>query len=298
MGKCLTNEEKLTKQRIIVYSVLGIIAVALMVIATLFDLKINDFMYAPNNFFGVALEVGGVSPFYLVIVFAGAVFFSYFRQNKKSAWNIIKMVATLIAGFVGMVMFFHQFTKLWFDSSIIYYLVAAGISAPFMVLLLWGLSKVSTKNIKKLAIFAIFSIIAVALSMAIIQGVKTLWGRPRYRVMYKADDFSIFMPWYKPYEIAYDGNQQSFPSGHTGSAGALMVIAALPEFFKSLKKYEWLLFAGGLLFTLCVALSRIIVGAHFLSDVTMGATIAIASYAVVRAIFFKRWRSAIQSIDN
>lgn len=298
MGKFLTYEKRMTAQRTVIYSALGAIAIALLVVATLFDMKINDALYAPKNFFGVALEVGGVSPFYLVIAFAGAVFFAFCRTLLKSAWNIIRMVLSIGAAFAGLVMFFHQFTKLWFDSSIIYYLVAAGISAPFLALLIWGLTRLSADTLKKLAIFSLFSVIVIAVSMSIVQGIKTLWGRPRYREMFKLGDFGAFTPWYKPYDISFDGDQQSFPSGHTASAGAIMVIAALPEIFQKLKKYEWLLFAGGFVFTVAVALSRIIVGAHFLSDVTMGAVISIGSYAIVRAIFFKRWRSAIQSIGN
>ena len=298
MGKCLTYEKRMTVQKAAVYSALGAVAVALMVVATFFDMKIGNYMYMPENLFGVVLEVGGVSPFYLVIAFAGAVFFAFSRTLKKSAWNTVRMVFAVIAALGGLTLFFHQFTKLWFDSRIIYYIVAAAISLPCLALGLWGLTRLSANTLKKLAIFSLFAVIALAVSMSIVQGVKTLWGRPRYREMFKADDFSIFSPWYKPYEISFHDSQQSFPSGHTASAGAIMVIAALPEIFTKLKKYEWLLFACGIGFTAAVAVSRIIMGAHFLSDVTMGAIISIGTYAVVRAIFFKRWRGAIQAIDS
>ncbi|NCA67750.1 MAG: phosphatase PAP2 family protein [Clostridia bacterium] len=298
MKSCMTNEECIKKQRIIIYSVLGAIAAALMVVAAFFDMAINDFMYAPTNFFGVALEVAGVSPFYWVIIFAGAVFFAYTRLLVKSSWNTIKMILSVAACFVGQIIFFHQFTKIWFDSSIIYYLVAAGVSVPFTLLLLWGITRIKEPALKKLAVFALFSVIVCAISMSIVQGVKTVWGRARYREMFKVDDFSAFSKWFVPYGFSTEGDHQSFPSGHTASAGAIMVIAALPEFFNILKKHEWLLFCAGLLVTLSVALSRIIVGAHFLSDVVMASVISVATYAIVRSIFFKRWKGAIKSIDN
>jgi membrane-associated phospholipid phosphatase len=73
--------------------------------------------------------------------------------------------------------------------------------------------------------------------------------------------------------------------------------ALWPLFIDGLKKYTHLIFAAALLFGFAVMASRIVYGRHFLSDVTVGAALSLASfaptYSLVRGYFSRRGNLAL-----
>jgi membrane-associated phospholipid phosphatase len=79
---------------------------------------------------------------------------------------------------------------------------------------------------------------------------------------------------------------KSFPSGHTCSAGTVYCLLMLLDVFnvksKGKRAVSWI---AAITYTGMVAVSRIIVGAHFFSDVLMGGTIAFVSMIIFREIF-------------
>jgi membrane-associated phospholipid phosphatase len=106
---------------------------------------------------------------------------------------------------------------------------------------------------------ALFLFAAVALSGLATDLIKPLVGRLRPKLLFEADLYG-----FDPFRIGYEYN--SFPSGHATTVFALA--AALSFFFP-----RWRL----PLFSLAavVGLSRIIVGAHYLSDVMAGAYVGV-----------------------
>jgi membrane-associated phospholipid phosphatase len=106
---------------------------------------------------------------------------------------------------------------------------------------------------------ALFFFTAVALSGVIINLIKPLVGRLRPKLLFEANLYG-----FDPFRIGYEYN--SFPSGHATTVFALA--AALTLFFP-----RWRLSLMG--FAAVVGLSRIIVGAHYLSDVMAGAYVGI-----------------------
>ena len=110
--------------------------------------------------------------------------------------------------------------------------------------------------------------------LLVVNCVKVLWGRPRMRLI-AADPRAGFLPWWQPSHALRDAltgagvaaeEFKSFPSGHTANASTLMLLALRP----GLQKRQTALFAAGFLWACVVGFSRIVAGAHFLSDVTMG----------------------------
>lgn len=101
--------------------------------------------------------------------------------------------------------------------------------------------------------------------------IKIFWGRIRFRDL--AEDYSNFTAWYVPNGIT--GNQ-SFPSGHA-AMGFMMMALFVFVIDKSIYKR---LFVKGLILSwaIAVALSRVVIGAHFTSDVLFGSFIMIISY--------------------
>lgn len=144
------------------------------------------------------------------------------------------------------------------------------------------------KDYQNRNLWIVFCIIIGLLLMAllgIIPTLKDMIHRPRFRLLaaYEGNPDIYFHKWWEPckeykelietYNIHKD-NFKSYPSGHTAEAGILFVaFTFLPLANKKFEKYQLPLFLGGCGVVLLVALARILAAAHFLSDVSWGATI-------------------------
>ena len=96
-----------------------------------------------------------------------------------------------------------------------------------------------------------------------------------------------FHPWYQPgladkAQLIASGipkdDLKSFPSGHTTAAATALSLYYIASASPLLRSRRYQFFFGGLLWTLLIALSRIVIGAHFLTDVT-------AAFAITFTIF-------------
>jgi membrane-associated phospholipid phosphatase len=106
---------------------------------------------------------------------------------------------------------------------------------------------------------ALFLFAAVALSGLTTDLIKPLVGRLRPKLLFEANLYG-----FDPFRIGYEYN--SFPSGH---ATTVFALAAALSFFSP--RWRLPLFS----FAAVVGLSRIIVGAHYFSDVMAGAYVGV-----------------------
>lgn len=87
-------------------------------------------------------------------------------------------------------------------------------------------------------------------------------------------DFSAFDRWYKVgNDMGVYSEAHSFPSGHTAAAAFTMLIAPLFSKCKALNKYFVPAFFAGFIYTFAMGISRIVKGAHYLTDISAGAMI-------------------------
>ena len=160
----------------------------------------------------------------------------------------------------------------------------------------------SEESVNKMVMFAVAVLCVAALSNGLVAAVKGPVGRMRYRAMnceggQSIGGFDNFTRWYvtngqhltKDEMRALFGTTdalKSFPSGHTCSAGMVYCLLMLLDVFnvksKGKRAVSWI---AAITYTGMVAVSRIIVGAHFFSDVLMGGTIAFVSMIIFREIF-------------
>lgn len=68
---------------------------------------------------------------------------------------------------------------------------------------------------------------------------------------------------------------KSFPSGHTANAATMLLLGLIPLLQPKLKKYKNWLLAFGFTWAAVVAFTRIIMGAHYLTDTVVGFTVSI-----------------------
>ena len=188
------------------------------------------------------------------------------------------------------------------------WLVALTIQA-FVV---FAFKNLKPETLKKLIWWVVAVLAAVVVANLLIMFVKDPVGRMRYRAINSnvgqlLIDTSVvqgYTPWYisngqpsediiKMFVDAYPGAGdafKSFPSGHTCAAGMSYALIMLPDVidFKSEKSKKGVKIACWLIpiaITMLVAISRIVVGAHYMSDVTFGGTIAFVCMIIAREIF-------------
>ena len=186
--------------------------------------------------------------------------------------------------------------------SVICALMASGIS-------LAAFSRIKDETLKKLMKFVLAFVIMAVVANLLIMIIKDPVGRMRYRAMnselgQSLGGFANFQNWYesrggqpeelsKLFEEMYFASDafKSFPSGHTCAAGMTYALIMLPDVLgtknKGLRALCWIF---PVVFTGIVAVSRIVVGAHFFSDVLFGGTIAFLCMAFAREAVIFRFR--------
>lgn len=123
-----------------------------------------------------------------------------------------------------------------------------------------------------LAGYAFFFFWAVAGSGILANLLKVIFGRARPKLLDQHDLYG-FSP------FGFDPDLHSFPSGHSTTAFA---VAVALTFFLPGARLWWLAFA------LLVAASRVVVNAHYLSDVAGGAAVGTLSVLLLARLFRDR----------
>lgn len=137
-----------------------------------------------------------------------------------------------------------------------YWLIVSGISA-FLCALALRIPPLQPKTRQRLAQIGeglLFFFISIAASGIIADIIKPVLGRAR-PVMLDREGFYGFHP------LSFSATMNSMPSGHSTTAFA---IASVLTFFFPRGHTYWLLFAAA------IAVSRVMVNAHYLSDVFAG----------------------------
>ncbi|MFW5780369.1 MAG: phosphatase PAP2 family protein [Bacillota bacterium] len=296
------EKKKINKNSLILLiSLLGSF-VALMLVGTFLDLQINIYLQNPQSVFGQFLEYLGEFPGYMSAAVAFVILFQAITKENKFYLALKILTGTL--AFVGIYIFIQYLMKKFFNPEIDYKL----IYQIFFTILASVLAYLCTYKIdkdfmKKLSYFAIGLLLVLAISQVIVTISKDLWGRLRFRNM-DMNTYEGYSPWYKihfgtegreqyvvPYSSQFPYHPEhhdsdafrSMPSGHTAAAGITLILIMLPDLFDKLKKYKVWFYVIPIVYTSLVAISRIIVMAHFLTDVVMATAIVFAS------VFFSRW---------
>ncbi len=140
------------------------------------------------------------------------------------------------------------------------------IIISLMVYLIWRINK------PKLAQAGLFILSTTIASGILVNIVKVIFGRARPRLYIEEDLYGFF--WFK-LEVLY----RSFPSGHATTAMGVWLAFAL-----LFPKYRFaLILIGG-----TIALSRVVIGEHYLSDVMIGGWLGAMTTLILYQIFYPK----------
>ncbi len=179
-----------------------------------------------------------------------------------------------------------EFThKKWTTALVIMLCIGAGYSITIPALndpialvlcamisaLLYKLIKMipSPKDTKKNRTILWIGILTVLAGIILIQLMKYIWGRPRYRaILLEGAEFRSWL-YIEGFDIR-DDLYRSFPSAHSFSSASSFMLLFLPDLYEDFPfKRIWCLLAA-VLFTGFTMFSRIVAGMHFISDVMAG----------------------------
>ena len=277
----------MNKTRLFLYPLLGVFIITL-IIGSFFDYEISHSLFSNKDTFGLVISVLGTIPGYGMFAFigGGAVALAIHRDYKTWIKVILYVLAVACLGsatyFSGKEFFGpNGFTDI--APVFVGYLIAFPVMAGVTTL---GYFMCRKSEHEYLWLFLL--IMLIALIIALVPGVtliKSIFHRPRFR---SVETIGLeFHPWYeasKDYQLYPDTLKEefkSFPSGHSATAMAFPVMAIfLPYINKDYKKYVLPCYIAGLAWALLVMFARILVGAHYLSDVSMGAILTITMMIV------------------
>ena len=272
------------KMRVPLLIALGV-AIIGIIFGSFFDFSISSAIASPKNGFGLTISAIGPTIGFAAVAVMGGGFIAFIIKGKYHIALKI-MFGVLAAACIGVAIYYPAGE--WFGINGFY--GAAPEWVGYLVVILPEAAAVVGgyflfKDIKNKNMWIIFCIIIGLLLTAlllVIPLIKDNMHRPRYRLLITTNEIS-FHNWYEPFkEYAHvkdyypHDNFKSFPSGHTAETSILFVLVTfLPLADKKFEKYQLPLFIGSGCLVILVALARILAAAHFLSDVSFGATIMI-----------------------
>jgi len=223
-----------------------------MVMATFVDLRLSEALNNPTQWFSKLLHNYGEWPAYLINVGFPVALCVWLIKHKKYLLSVPPFLFAIIFGFLFSMMWFKN-TSMPFLFNSIFNAVVTGA--------LFGLFFIIPKQVHKKALYILgLTFIVSNIAYLIMLAMKYLWGRVRF---FDLED--NFTPWFRPNGI--NGND-SFPSGHVLSAASLLMLWLVPIIFQIKNIFARLpLVVIPALYTIAMMYARIVVGAHYLSDV-------------------------------
>ena len=276
------------------FPLIGVFIVTL-IIGTFFDYEINEALFSNKDTFGLTISVLGTIPGYAMFAFIGGGALALAIHRNYKLWiKIIFYVSTIAC--LGSAIYFsgreffgpNGFTDA--APSIVGYVIALPIMSGVTFL-----GYLMCKKSEQEYLWLFLLIMLVALIIALVPGVsllKSIFHRPRFRSV-ELEGLN-YHPWYEAskdflnYPDSMKEEFKSFPSGHAGASIAFpTMVIFLPYIKKEYSKYVLPCFIAGLVWALLVMFVRMLVGAHYLSDVSMGALLTsvcmlIAKYVIDR----------------
>jgi membrane-associated phospholipid phosphatase len=236
--------------------------IILAIIFGIYDLNISIAVVDENSTWGDFGNVYGELPGWALGGIALATFFGGYIKNLK----LQKTPALLIIA-LGMLL-------LIFDESF-YVGFSLIISIIIYTIITWNKD---WKNYRTLA--SIIVLLAVINPLLFVETTKILCGRIRFRNL--DPGFTNFTPWFLPPGIS--GGGKSFPSGHTAGGWMLLPLLIVVKDREIKDPYRIVVTVLVIGWGLFVGLSRIVVGAHYASDVLFSTGMA----AIVTILLYKK----------
>lgn len=246
-----------------------------MAAGAVWDLQINRAVYSPSLPPAVWMESFGFYPLYLPAVLW--VFTAALRTDKGSVRAACLVVCA--GGAAG----------LWAYSA--HELGKRGVPALTPCLVVWvvlaALGALYARAVRSggpaLGARLSFSMGAgfayLAAQTVVVNVLKVIWARTRFDDMLAAGDFSQFTAWFQP----FGNGGSSFPSGHTAAACGIFALIFVCDALPSWNRRRALVWTGCWTYVALMAVCRVVIGRHYMTDTLAAAFVMTLLLAAVRA---------------
>lgn len=264
------------KERIGVFGV-GMI---LLAVFTFTDLQISQAVFT-KNLYGRIFEVVGELPFVFLATAAACLLFRFRAKPNRAVsvlLGILSAALTVLLAWMGGFMTVN-YLKDNIGRDLPGFLPAL-IGVVILALAILLTRKVPRERGREAVTYAITAVFYFIAVLIVMNALKSIWGRMRMREM--TDPLTQFTPWYVINDHTGEFNKYaSFPSGHTMNSAAVILLTMLPSFLPSLRGKEKALRIAAYVWIVLVGFSRVVMGAHFASDVTVGAMLSLALFDLI-----------------
>jgi len=242
--------------------------IILAIIFGILDLQISIAVVDQTNSFGIFGADYGELPGYAIIGIAIVVLIGSCISNlkKQKIGAFIFILVAIVLGIFGIII----------DSGTLMELGGlVGISLLIFTSITYKKDWQAYRTIS-----LVILLLAIINPLLFVNITKPLCGRIRFRDLIPPDYFG-YTPWYRP--PGFDLDNLSFPSGHTAMGWMLLpLLISLKDKALSLKIFVGTLILGWGFF---VGLSRVLVGAHYATDVLFATGVAF----ITVILFYKRF---------
>ena len=262
----------------------ALVLLAMLIAGSIWDLPISKYLYPGHeSSLGQFFAAFGELPAFALLAGCGVLLIVH-RGKVRPELHVILLAFGICLTLASMFLSVHEAT----DN-------VPALPMP-VALLAFALLYLTRECQTKTLLRFICTVIVVCVGiMLLINIIKVPWGRARMRLIYATGNDTYFSNWWQAgtalkKKLVADGvasdEFRSFPSGHTACAACSMLLILLPTLYRRLHDREKLFMALGGVWTLAVAFSRLRMGAHFLSDVSVSSLLTIALGAVAVWLFY------------
>ena len=303
------------KKRFHLFIIIGVLFVGL-ILGSFFDLQIDEALFQENNGFGLFMASFGVYPCYICLSFIGGGLLCT-SIRRKDLSTPVKFICYVLSGVaLGLSIFLcgrewpsvngHNVPKL---APLSYAICTVLFSGCFC------LGYLVCRKGDQRQLWGICLIGGLAFAFALLPAgyaIKLVIHRPRYRYAVRGEVTAFYNWWqmfpeYKTYigtklangiEITKE-EFKSFPSGHSGAGMILAMSLPLSTYvFPKLKGKTTLMFYIGAAFGFLMMFSRLLVGAHYLTDTCMGSLIVMVVYYIANEIMIRKGYLDDQKVEE
>ncbi len=246
-----------------------------------FEQALSESLYEPNDVVASWVSSLAYVPGYFFFLYAWFMLLKYAMARYKNLLRVLQGVGMVGAFALMALMSIKLIDYLEHPPLVLSILITAMVGGAFR------LSRVTYVDAgADGARMGFHMLLTFVCTLFAVYGLKILWARPRpFLVM--AENDTVFRPWFLPGGISDLNAFHAFPSGHTAITALWVVSLTLsglldgPSFHKkALKALLWL-------WLVLVALSRVVMGEHYMSDTLMAVVIVLGLFWLTRPVVNK-----------
>lgn len=277
---------KYSHNRIIINRML-VIAIFGLLIGTFLDFQINSILYWRGTIIPNFIRLTGEMPMVIIlnsisiaVIIETLKRYDRIKGYSKYIYLFITTLVSLVTSVISAQGIPHYFESksILFTAIILLVYIVGGYLLSFIY---------EGVNYEDLLKYFNFVVAVIALSLVIMSFSKNIWSRARYFHIIENNKLSEYSLWFIPqFRDFVPDVYKSFPSGHTTSAATSLLLVFLPK-SKENRHYRSPLKTFAIAWSLSVALGRILDGAHFLTDVSMGLIISTCLIIIMNKLVYR-----------